>query len=466
MSRETPSLLRTRGLKPCGLALIGLLLISSASQAETDLQKLLAMFDTTGQETLSLTLAEVLERAVSRPQARAAQERAKAAEMNAETVRRETLWPLVQVDASLNARDRDFEFDTPLGAFTLGDSTSTAGNVSVIQPILDPAERFHALPAAQHQAESARQSAGRTRQSLRAEAAQRFLDVLANQAQIRATESFIESLEARLSETAERVDAGRSLESDAIKVKLDLQSAILDLTTLRMARGVLLSDLGRVIGHPGLVEPDFDGPYDLDLPLELNAWIDRATAGRPDLLALTARRMALEERAAAERATRLPRLEAGANWAVSDGDPFQPDELIQGSLNVRWTPFRSKTRQTRRAALTAEAEAITHEIEELRRLVTVEIQLSLAQLAQSRATVAVRQTGIELAAETSRVERERYQSGRSTANDLLDAEAALRRQRTDHALAQIEVLRAWIRLTFAVGDDTIWPGGPGEETGS
>lgn len=76
---------------------------------------------------------------------------------------------------------------------------------------------------------------------------------------------------------------------------------------------------------------------------------------------------------------------------------------------------------------------------------------ALARLETSRGAVRVRERGVELASETLRVERERHAAGRSTTNDLLDAEAELRRQRTEHDLARFEVLRAWVSFDLAMG---------------
>ena len=62
--------------------------------------------------------------------------------------------------------------------------------------------------------------------------------------------------------------------------------------------------------------------------------------------------------------------------------------------------------------------------------------------------------GVEQATETLQVERERHDAGRITTNDLLDAESELRRQRTRHEVARLDVVRARIRLGLALGRPT------------
>ncbi len=310
---------------------------------------------------------------------------------------------------------------------------------------------LYAAPAARAAAEAAHAQAVRTREELAAEAAGTFITVLEIDAALRSTESFIDSLGARLEEMQARVEAGRVLEAEALKIRLDLQSAELDRQRLTDQRGVATTDLGRVTGADGPVEPDFTGDVDRDLAPRLTEVLAEALAARSDVAALAAQVRALELQVKAVRAERLPRFDAEVSFVLSDGDPFRPEELAQGTVALSWRPFAAGTVRPRAAAAEAEAEALAADLAELRRAVEVQLADALARLETSRAAVEVRKRGVELAAETLRVERERYAAGRSTTNDLLEAEADLRRQRTLHDLARLEVLRAWVSYDLASG---------------
>jgi multidrug efflux pump subunit AcrB/outer membrane protein TolC len=400
-------------------------------------------------EAASLTLEEAMERSAARPRAEAAAARARAAELRALAVRREALLPVLDAGADLVRRDRDFDFATPLGSFTLGERTSTSLGLRVSQPVFHPARRLYATPAADAAAAAAGSQAVRTRQELAAEAAASFLAVLEVDAAARSTEAFIESLAARLEEMQARVDAGRVLEADALKIRLDLESAELDRKRLADLRVLAVAELGRAAGADGPVEPDFDGEVDRDCSIAVGDAVDEALARRPDVAALESRVRSLELEARAIRAERLPRLDAELSYQRSDGDPFRPDELATGTVSVSWTPFASGTRGPRAAAAEAEAAALRADLAELRWAVRLELTEALARLDTARSAVEVRARGVELAAETLRVERERHAAGRSTTNDLLASEAALRRQRTEHHLARFEVLRSWVRYDLA-----------------
>ncbi|MCP4659224.1 MAG: TolC family protein [bacterium] len=409
------------------------------------------------EEPLVLTLDEAIARAVERPQAAAAASRAAAAELGAGAEWRAAVLPVIGISVDDVRRDRDFLLATPLGDFTLGERHSTAAVVELVQPILDPVRLFYSVPAARSEADAETAQAMRIRQQLVAEAAQSFLVVLGIDARIRSTDAFIAGIEARLAETEERVGAGRTLEADALKVRLDLEAAELDRLTLAESRRVATRVLGRAVGWDGAVEPRFDGDYDRDAAPVAEELAEVALAARPDVAALRAQLAALELRIRAVRGERLPRLKARARWFSTDGDPFQPEEMLETTVNLTWSPFAAGTRAPRIAALEAGHEALEADLAELRRGVDLEIREVLARLATARAAVGVRERGVELAAETLRVERERHRAGRATTNDLLAAEAVLRRQRTESALARLDVLRAWVRLELAVGSDPLVP---------
>lgn len=321
----------------------------------------------------------------------------------------------------------------------------------MVQPILDPARLFYGVPAARLRSAAAAEQSFRVRQQLAAEAAGSFLAVLGLDARLRSTESFIERLEDRLAETEERVAVGSTLEADALKVRLDLESAELDRVRLLESRRVAAFDLGRTVGSLGPVEPLFSGEFDRELDPETDQLVAEANAERPDIRAITEELAALELQARAVRAERWPRLEARLTWQRSGCDPFRPEELADGTLALTWNPFAAGTRAPRIAALDSERAALAADLEELQRGVAVEIRDAVARLATARAAVEVRRRGVELATETLRVERERNAAGRSTTNDLLDAEAGLRRQNTLSELARIDVLRAWVGLELASG---------------
>ncbi|MEO1369429.1 MAG: efflux RND transporter permease subunit, partial [Acidobacteriota bacterium] len=118
----------------------------------------------------ALDLEAAMAAATRRPASRAAALRADAASASALAAGRSARLPVIGVAADWTRRDRDFDFETPLGDFALGDRTSYAAALQVTQPLYVPSTR-RAAEAAAEQAGAADLVAGRTRQELAAGAA-------------------------------------------------------------------------------------------------------------------------------------------------------------------------------------------------------------------------------------------------------------------------------------------------------
>lgn len=400
----------------------------------------------------SITLEEAMARAVDRPAVEAAFARAEAARLGAVATRRSGLLPRIAVGGSVLERDRALDLVTPIGSFEFGAARDESAALTLSQPLFDPAVQRYAAPAADSTARAALLAAGRAGEEAAAEAAGVFLSVLAVDAALRSTESFITSLEANLAEAGARVEAGTVLEADALKVRLALTDARQQELVLRQRRRVAVADLARAVGSDRPVEPRWRSlAGEIVVPAAEEA-IEEAVSRRADLAALAERLKALELERKAVRAEALPRLEAGAAWTWSSGSAFAQDNWFEGSLHLSWSPFASGTRGPRAAATGREEAALSAELTETRRAVALEVRSALAELETAIGGLAARRVGVEQAAETLRVDQERHRVGRLTTNDLLEAEANLRRQQTLRDVAELDLVRARVRLRLAMGE--------------
>ena len=404
---------------------------------------------TTAAEPLRPTLAESMALAQGRPAAVAADAQAAAADHAAIAERRSAYLPTVGVLASAAERDRTLELETPIGSFPFGASRVNSAALEVTQPLLDPARLLHANPATRAESEAVALTARRRRQELAAAAGRAHLDVLAIDARLAATRSFVTSLAAELDEMRSRVDAGRALEADALKLELAVDQARQDEIALVQGRTVAVARLAQAVGQTAPVEPRPVPDWtDRPAPAADDA-IVAALAARPDLAALQAERRGLDHRRAAVRLEGLPRLDARAALTWSDGSPYRQTSWLEGAVTLSWSPLAAGTRAPRAAAIAASGSAVSARLEETRTAVALEVRAALAALAVAQHAVTVGERGITQAGETLRVERERHAAGRATTNDLLAAEARLRDTRTRREVAELEVVRAWIALWLA-----------------
>jgi len=401
----------------------------------------------------TLDLLDAMRRGMVRDASLAASSRAEAAEARAKAERRLSYLPIIGAQANIADRDRELELVTPIGSFPFGASRSESAAIEIRQPLINPSRLFFANKAAASETRAARFGAERVRQELAAEAARRYLAVLAIDARSAANLAYLESLAVSLRETRARVDAGRALESDALKISQALERAELEKLALDEARTVALEALAQAVGSELAVRPEAAPDWVGRPAPDAADAVARAATNRADLAALEAATEALEKRRAAVRAEAIPNLDARAAWTWTSGSPYNQDRWVEGAVILNWVPLASGTRRPRAAAFAAERDAVGHELAEARRSAAIEVRAALADLTTARDGVEVGARGIVQANETLRVERERYAAGRITTNNLLEAEAALRSQRTLHELAQLEVVDAWVGLWLAIGDD-------------
>jgi outer membrane protein TolC len=84
-----------------------------------------------------------------------------------------------------------------------------------------------------------------------------------------------------------------------------------------------------------------------------------------------------------------------------------------------------------------------------------EIERAALDLRASGPRIRAARRALEQAQESLRVEREKFGQGRGTSNDLLLAEEALLRSRTELAIALADSQIAQAALRFAAGEDAV-----------
>lgn len=399
--------------------------------------------------TPSVPLRDVIDRAAERPRVQASRQTSERARAAAAAEWRQAYLPTVGGSAFYTRTDRLLSLVTPVGSFPFGAQGSMNVGVTVTQPILDTARLFFTGPAADREAEAARLAAGREAQRSGAEAAEIALDVLSLDAGLAATEAFEKSLAARLEKLAAFVDVGRTIEADRLRVELALADARQDLLALTQRRDVARRALGRAIGADDNVVPTV-GSIALTVPAEADA-VEQAIASRRDLAALRAQKKAADKRSSGVYAELVPKLEAEGGFVYGDGLPYDTDRYFTGTLRATWVPFAAGTRFARADLHDAESAALEAQYTEAVRGIRVAIRSAFAAKATAEADLDVATKGIRQAEATLAAETVRYEAGRITASELLEAEALLRDRRTRQTVAQLNVLRSKIRIHLELG---------------
>jgi outer membrane protein len=188
-----------------------------------------------------------------------------------------------------------------------------------------------------------------------------------------------------------------------------------------------------------------------DVPLEREAAVTAALAGRPDLRAEVARAAAARRTGSAIRAERLPRLDLAGDYGVSG--VRVPTALATRQIALQVTvPILDGFR---REARVAEQDAVVRESQvrerDLRQQIAADVDAALLDLRSAAAQGAVAADRLRLAGEELAQARERFRAGVAGNIEVIDAQSNLIRARDTDIDARFAAARARVSLARAVG---------------
>lgn len=384
---------------------------------------------------------------------------ARAAAADAAAERRLGRYPVLEVEAFASRSDQVGEIEIPsLGpnipaqSFPAGTREQAGAIVELRQPLIHPARQFFTAPAAEYAAAAAESQAASTKLANAIDAVEIYFDALDLRARLEANRSLRRSLTAREARVEKLLAHGRALVSDRAELRFARQQAEQAGVRLRENYRLAQARLARAIGRDGRTEPaplDFQArPVTRPVPVLLAKALDV----RRDLQALDLRIRELELRVGEVGAQRLPKLDAVASLRYNEGNAFAPESEGRIEAQVTWTPFAGGAIGARKAAVRAELSAMRARRLSFSRAVRVQIEQTLAELETAIALEELAAVGVESALATRDARGARYEAGRATLDQVLEAEANLAEQQAQAAIARHDRVRAWVRLQGTLGN--------------
>ncbi len=397
----------------------------------------------------TITLEDALDRAVEAGSAAAASRRAEAADARASAAWRAAFLPTLGGEAGYGVRDRDLTLTTPVGAFELGQRDQWSAVARLTVPIVRPG-RILAAPAASAAADAERAQAEDARQRRSAEVVDAYYGWLSLSAEAEANTVFIRSLEQRRDAVRAMVEGGRAVEADLLRVELALDEATLGGRRIDAGLEATALNLARLVGAPDAVTP-IDPRVGARTREAREAWIERALSARSDVKATRAAQDALEASKRAVWAEYLPDLEARGEVIIDNAAIYDETVFFRGSVHLVWTPLAALTRPARASEKDAEARGVAAQLAELERAVVLEVTRAWRELEIAHEAQAIAERGLVQAQVVVKNERLRFDEGRVTTADLLEAEALARNRSAAAARATWSVRQAEAHLALAAG---------------
>lgn len=402
----------------------------------------------------SLTLAQAEAVALAnQPRMLAAQQRARAA---AEQIReaRSQLLPTVDFNAT-GVRVADPDTATAAGNIatsSISDRFAYGGNLS--QLVTDFGRTSALLGEARDQAAAQQDLATFTRAQVRLNVREAYYQVLGAEAVLRAA----------LAAQANRQLIARQLSELAqsqLRSTLDVQFANVlvseaALTVVR-ARSMVAQNRARLATAMGLQQPISAPLSDVNaaskpLPPDPHDLLQQAQAQRADLQAAQSRQSAAQHFAAAERRLSYPTLNVlAAAGQIPYHDYTLHDSYAAAGFNLRIPVFNGGLFAAQRAQAAHEADATSHDAQQLRLDVTEQVRDAWYRASEAYQSIDVTARLVSESKEALRLAQDRYNAGLGSIVELNEAQLNETSAEIEAADADYTYLTRRAQLDFATG---------------
>lgn len=366
----------------------------------------------------------------------------------------------VQLEANVNQRSSVPEFRLPAafeGNVLYRSIETTAGTTFTVVKPLDAALNYRTR-AAQRQAQGAQAEVARARIDVALQARLAFWQaVLANSA-VTVAEKDLQRAEQNLTDTVLLEEAGLATRTAVLTAQAHRDQARVALLRARSASALELASLRSLLklpaGQPLKLQPHPTLPP--PPPPQSELWTT-ALGQRPELVVLRHQVDALRLQTEAERAEKKPRssLLAQYDWSRPNPRYFPLENRWHGTWAVGFLAtlkvWDSGEADARAAAAAAQRTAAWAHLQELERMVTLEVERARQELQDALALVPAASTALAAAQERERAVRENYLAGLARVEDLLAAESALAQAEFDLESARARAWMAQARLERSVG---------------
>ncbi len=299
---------------------------------------------------------------------------------------------------------------------------------------------------------ASRSRAELTRQELIFNVTSTFYTYLRVRAVIAAGEALVRSVKESRRIAAEQVRIGRAARLDVLRLDARLSAVESQLTAAR-------NDLDRTAATlTALLALPTDVPFKVvgDLTPGETTWDQEAAQNtalskRPDLLALRRGVDAQRERIGIASARAGPRLDGSVFYGAATGEDRTGNDA-KFLLNFRLPLYAGGILSARKRRAAARLRELEAKLAAAERSAFAEVERAVIELSSTKARLEAGARAITQAEEALRVESQKFREGRGTSNDLLLAEEALLRAKTDFAVAVSDNRISITALRFATGE--------------
>jgi len=367
-------------------------------------------------------------------------------------------WPTATLDASYILRDNEPSFVFGLDGLPVPDTfpfaqrDSMAARARIDYPLYTAGRIDHQILAAEANVLAAELGLSDEKSQLKLRVARLYVGVLRAERELKVAQSNERSLASHAHDTQLLFQNERVPQNDLLAAQVALANArqrtIAAANRLDFARASYNRQLGRPLSAPVVLVP-----LQQTVPrMSVDVLTDRALVQRPELARLSAQADARGHEAQVVRAQNRPRVDLRGQYAYEENEFVTPQAIASLAVVASWNVFDAGRRSHEATALADQSAALVRLKADAESIVRLEVRQAWLDVRETQQRLQATQQALQQSEENLRVTRQRYQAGRGTNTEVLDAEALRLETIRNHINAQYDLVLAALRLRRATGD--------------
>lgn len=324
--------------------------------------------------------------------------------------------------------------------------------LQVTLPLYTSGRIYHEISAAKAAAAASRIRVTASRQELIFNVMSVYYTLLRVRANLGASEGLVRSVGESRRIAVQKAKVGKAARLRVLRLETALARAESRLAAAKGNFAATLATLKALLGLPRETSMAVEGS---SVPArsvqDVKDAHGTALGTRPDLIALRREIEAQEHRLGIARSRQGPSLDATMFYGAASGEDETTDDA-KIFLKLRLPIFTGGVLSSKKRKALLRLKQLKARLAGAERRVIVEVDRNLIRLSANAARVSAGARAVTQAVEALRVERQKFDVGRGTTNDLLIAEEALLRAKIDHAAAVSDGQIAYAALLLSMGE--------------
>ncbi len=365
-------------------------------------------------------------------------------------IRSQALLPTVQATARKVFRDRELEFQTPVGNFGGTGLEQSSADLTLIQPIYRPGKLDGESQALDFEIKAQRLSKQRKSEAVYRDIVSTFAKQLEIKVIRDSLVSYIKKLKRQRSEIVRLQNLGRVTSVDRLKVDLAISEGESTLyrveETYKAMKISLASALGKTGQYTALEIKSFEAWKQKNISFKEVVPDERA-----DIMRLASQIKALDSRKKSINRSYLPSVSIVGNTRWEDPTAFSESQSSFVGIQAQWNIYGAHEREFQKQKI----ESLKNSLIAGKRAMELgayrEVSISMASLSSLIDEYPRRKKDFSQAQKVVQLEEKRYLQGKASLNDLLEAEFLLQQKTEELQSLPYKIMAAWSKVRYSLG---------------